>query len=187
MSIQQGFRRVVFTGGPGAGKTALLTELERRGYRVVAEVARAIISERKQKGLPPRPGPLEFAKEILESDVKQYESSAPAKSDLIFFDRGIFDSLGMMDQANALTRLEQQRYLETYPYHPSVFIFPPWREIYQMDAQRDQSYGEAVQVPDWLRHWYARCGYNLIEVPPGSIGERCTFVLQELGESPNDA
>jgi predicted ATPase len=55
MCIQQGFRRVVFTGGPGAGKTALLTELERRGYRVVPEVARAIISERKQKGLPPRP------------------------------------------------------------------------------------------------------------------------------------
>jgi predicted ATPase len=36
---------VVISGGPGVGKTTTLLELERRGFRCAAEVARQIIQE----------------------------------------------------------------------------------------------------------------------------------------------
>ncbi|SNT74465.1 AAA family ATPase [Paracoccus seriniphilus] len=40
----------VVTGGPGAGKTSLITELARRGLHKVPESGRAIICEEMQSG-----------------------------------------------------------------------------------------------------------------------------------------
>ena len=177
-------RRVILTGGPGAGKTAVLEELERRGYRVVPEAARTIIRNRKREGLPLRPPPLEFARQILASDLRQYAAAAPLRSDLVFFDRGIPDSLGMLDQSERLSSGDRRRFIERYPYHQPAFILPPWRDIYRTDSERDQTFEDAVHVHDHLRDWYEQCGYNLLEVPQGSIDERCAFVLRQVGESP---
>ena len=41
---------VVLSGGPGMGKTTVLAELERRGFRCAAEVARQIIQEQVRDG-----------------------------------------------------------------------------------------------------------------------------------------
>jgi predicted ATPase len=177
-------RRILLTGGPGAGKTAMLEELGRRGYCVVPEVARTIIMNRRRDGLPPRPSPLEFAIQVLQSDAEQYESADSVISDLAFFDRGILDSLGMLAQLDRLSSSDRDRLLERYPYQQPVFIFPPWREIYRTDAERDQTFEQAVEIHDWLRHWYSRCDYDLLEVPFGSIGERCDYVLEHVGENP---
>lgn len=157
----------------------MLDELERRGYRVVPEVARAIIRGRKRDGLPPRPPPSEFARQILEADVRQYVAASPRRSDLVFFDRGIPDSLGMVAEQDGLSSADRQRTIERYPYHPPVFVLPPWREIYRTDGERDQTFEQAVRVHENLRRWYEHCGYDLLEVPRGSIDERCAFVLEQ--------
>ncbi len=38
----------ILTGGPGAGKTTILAELENRGFRTVPEIARQLIQEQVQ-------------------------------------------------------------------------------------------------------------------------------------------
>jgi predicted ATPase len=173
--------RVAVTGGPGAGKTSLLQELERRGYTIVPEVARSIIAERKAKGLSPRPEPLAFAQAIFDRDVQQYVSTSVQQGlGFVFFDRSILDSLAMLAQLMGLTASEVRTVLEKYRYHPKAIILPPWREIYQVDSERDQSYEEAVRVYESLRGWYIECGYSLIEVPPGSVDVRSEFVLRAL-------
>src|SRR5947209_3944943 len=40
----------VVTGGPGSGKTTVLRELDRRGYKYSPEVARQIIQEQMKTG-----------------------------------------------------------------------------------------------------------------------------------------
>ncbi|WP_417742872.1 AAA family ATPase [Salipiger sp.] len=40
----------VVTGGPGAGKISLITELSRRGFRTIPESGRAVIREEMQSG-----------------------------------------------------------------------------------------------------------------------------------------
>ena len=40
----------VVTGGPGAGKTSLITELARRGFHTIPESGRAVIREDMQSG-----------------------------------------------------------------------------------------------------------------------------------------
>ena len=57
--------RFVVTGGPGGGKTTILTALAERGYNFAPESARRIIKERLAAGLSPRPDPVPFAHEIL--------------------------------------------------------------------------------------------------------------------------
>jgi predicted ATPase len=171
--------RVAVTGGPGAGKTSLLEALAVRGYAVVPEVARGIIADRKARGLTPRPSPIEFAMAIMDRDIDQYESTRAAAG-LVFFDRSLLDSLGMLSQLGRLADPDKRRFLEQYPYHSTAFMLPPWREIYRTDAERDQSYEEAVGVYHSLRQWYVGCGYNPIDVPPGTIDERCDFVLERL-------
>ena len=41
--------RIVITGGPGAGKTALLLALQARGHTIVGDSPRAIIQDRLRR------------------------------------------------------------------------------------------------------------------------------------------
>ena len=138
-------RLIAISGGPGAGKTATLGRLASRGYTVVPEVARGIIADRKAQGLNPRPEPSEFAQAIFEQDVAQYEAAATT-SGIKFFDRSIVDSLGMLFGLGLLSESQRNTAAVRYPYNSQVFIFPPWREIYRTDSERDQSYEESVSV-----------------------------------------
>ena len=47
--------KFVITGGPGFGKTSLLKELEKKGYKVFHEAARAIIEEQEKLDNPTLP------------------------------------------------------------------------------------------------------------------------------------
>jgi predicted ATPase len=170
---------VIVTGGPGAGKTALLNELSAMGYATVAESARAIIAERLAVGLSPRPEPLDFAQEILRRDVEKY-TRLPQTADWVFFDRGVVEALGMLDEAAPLSQQQLQAMLAAHPFHATVLILPPWREIYTQDAERDQTFADAVRVHASLVRWYERCGHALHEVPRLPVAERARYVLRVL-------
>jgi len=60
---------------------------------------------------------------------------------------------------------------------------PPWEAIYQTDSKRDQTFAEAVQVFEELRTWYARWGYEPVEVPRMAIDHRVTFILQTIEDA----
>ncbi len=173
-------RLIVLTGGPGAGKTAVITELRSRGYPCTPDSARAIIRERLGKGLEPRPPPHEFAEQVLSRDAEQYQRMADAVGP-VFFDRGVVDALGMVNQSGPLSPAELQARLARYPYFRTAFCLPPWEEIYTTDAERDHTFAHAVAVHREVAAWYPRCGYGLIEVPRGTVQERCEFILQHLG------
>ena len=173
---------VIVTGGPGAGKTTLLAELAGMGYATVDESARAIIAERLARGASRRPDPVAFAQEILRRDIEKYHSQ-PRTSQWIFFDRGIVDALGLLHEVSPLPALELQATLASYPFHPSVFVLPPWEAIYATDAERDQSFADAVHVHAKIVEWYRACGYVLNEVPRLTVLQRAKHVLRILAES----
>jgi predicted ATPase len=167
---------VVFTGGPGSGKTTVLHALRAQGFAIVEDTARTIIQNRRLLSLSPRPQPREFAEEVLREDIEQYRRSAGASS-YVFFDRGILDSLCMLDQVAPVPLAELDAIVKNYPYHRQVFCFPPWEAIYRCDAERDQTFAEAVHVHVTAVQWYRRCGYDVIDVPRVPVNERCAHVL----------
>jgi predicted ATPase len=174
--------RVILTGGPGAGKTTLLTELAAMGYVTVEESARAIISERIAAGSSRRPDLPAFAREVLRRDTEKYLGQ-PQTSNWIFFDRGVIDALGMLQEVSPLPECELAAMLTTYSFHRSVFILPPWDAIYANDAERDQSFAEAVNVHAKVVTWYRSCGYVLHEVPRVPVPQRAQHVLRLLAQT----
>jgi len=174
--------RIIITGGPGAGKTTLLLALQARGYTIVGDSARTIIQDRLKRGLSPRPNADAFTHETLRMDIENFVQHAATPSH-VFFDRSVLDSLYSLDRLTPLSESELRMWLMTYQYYPKVFLFPPWKEIYVNDAERDHTFEHAEWVNSITLEWYSRCGYQLIEVPKVSVDERCTFVLQALENS----
>lgn len=174
--------RVIVTGGPGAGKTTLLNELAAMGYVTVDESARAIIAERRARGESPRPDPVTFAREILRRDIDKYMGQ-PRTSGWVFFDRSVIEAIGMLHEASPLPSNELESLLAPYPFHPTVFVLPPWQAIYATDAERDQSFNDAVHVHARIERWYRTCGYMINEIPRLPVAQRAEYVLRALAES----
>ncbi len=171
--------RVVITGGPGAGKTALIGELGRRGFATVGESARAVIAERLAQGLPPRPEPESFAREILRRDMEKY--AAPRAAGVVFYDRSAVEALGGVNAAAPMREPDLQAQLDTLKFHQLVFVLPPWKAIYRTDAERDHTFEHAQRVHGEIVRWYVRCGYRIDEVPCLPVEQRAEHVLRSLG------
>lgn len=171
--------RFVVTGGPGGGKTTILTALAKRGYNFAPESARRIIKERLAAGLSPRPEPVSFAHEILSTDIEKYRA-VDAGVRPTFFDRDILDALYMLDAENALKHDESARYIRHFPYNRVVFLLPPWEEIYATDSERDQTFKQATEVFEGMKRWYQQWGYETLEVPRCNVEERASFILEAL-------
>ena len=169
----------MITGGPGAGKTTLLQALHARGYTIVGDSPRIIIQERRKRGLSPRPDAYEFAQETLRMDVDNFARHAAAAGH-VFFERGVIDALCGLDHATPLGERQLSQWLAEYRYYPKVFVLPPWEAIYVNDAERDHTFEHAVRVNRITQEWYRRCGYQVVEVPKGSVEDRCAYVLQAL-------
>ena len=172
-------RRVVLSGGPGAGKTTLLLELSRRGYVTVSESAREVIAERLARGEAPRPDPETFAREILRRDMAKYKVWSDDSSP-VFFDRSAVEALGMLKEATNLPEEDLNAQLEALKYSGTVFVLPPWSDIYRTDAERDHSFDHAERVHCEVVRWYRTCGYEVHEVPRLPVEQRADHVLQAL-------
>ena len=176
--------RVILTGGPGVGKTTLLAELAVMGYATVEESARAIIAERLAAGASRRPDLPTFAREVLHRDIAKYVRP-PQTSTWVFFDRGVIDALGMLQEVSPLPAHELGAMLSAYTFHRSVFVLPPWQAIYVNDSERDQSFADAINVHDKVVRWYSSCGYIVHEVPRLPVPQRAHHILTLLAQ--NDA
>ena len=175
--------RIVITGGPGAGKTALLLALQARGYTIVGDSARTIIQDRIRRGLSPRPDAYEFVHETLRMGIENFVHHA-ASPGHVFFERSVLDALYGLDRLAPLSESELSAWLSKYQYCSKVFLLPPWKEIYVNDAERDHTFEHAEWVYSITQEWYRRLyPYQLVEVPRVSVDERCTYVLQTLANS----
>ncbi|MDM1071806.1 AAA family ATPase [Empedobacter brevis] len=173
----------VITGGPGVGKTTLLNALEIKGMSVVAEDARQIIKEQMQingEGLPWKNKTL-YAELMFEASLSTYRKVVSEVCDkTVFFDRGLLDVICYMEMENIPISEEQNSLVNANPYNRKVFILPPWLDIYETDNERKQTWKEAMYTFDKMKQTYLDFGYNVIEVPKETVGNRCEFILDNI-------
>ncbi len=165
----------VFTGGPGVGKTTLLHHLRAMGETVVEESARAVIREQVERGGSAVPwiDNQAFADRTASRDIAIFDSLA-AETGRIFFDRGICDSYRANGAEPSKTLIEAIR---TRRYNRQVFVFPPWREIYETDAERKQDWAEAQATFGKVLSDLPLLGYTPVVVPKADVAARAEFVL----------
>ena len=163
----------LITGGPGVGKTALLAELRRRGERVVEETHRRVIREQVASGgtaLPWIDHDAYLARAARE-DIAIFDGMEDVR-ERVFFDRGILDS---MIDGRAPDWMEAAA--RTHRYSRTVFVPPPWREIYTQDDERKQSFEDCLATHEAILRRLRALSYEAVTVPEGSPAERAEFVL----------
>ena len=113
----------IITGGPGVGKTTLLEVLAKQGFPYVPEVARKIIREQvSQNGdaLPWANIPA-YTHLMLSRSVESFEQHQKQES-VLFFDRGIPDTLAYVHLTHQSPSPELQHTVQDFRYNPQVFI-----------------------------------------------------------------
>lgn len=171
----------ILTGGPGVGKTTLVEELKMRGYNCVPEVARKIIKD--QVNVNGNALPWGDAKKysglMLSYSVSDFERLIDI-DDILFFDRGIPDTYGYEQLMKFDYNANLQKAVTEFRYNKTVFVLPPWKEIYETDSERKQNFSVAVETYQIMCDAYLDLGYDLIEVPCMSVKKRADFVLERV-------
>lgn len=176
-------RFVVFTGGPGSGKSTLIAALVAHGLRTMPEAGRAIIQDQVAIGGEALPwsDSAAFADLMLSFDLRSYRE-AQALPGLVLFDRGIPDVTGYLKLCGLPVPGPTHRAAELCRYRRQVFVAPPWPAIFHQDAERKQDLAEAEATHDAVTKVYAELGYELVKLPLAPVAARVAFVLQALGQ-----
>ncbi|MDC5703184.1 AAA family ATPase [Vibrio europaeus] len=167
---------IVITGGPGAGKTTLLAALAEYGYATFSEGSRTLIEQQSQlpDGILPWTDLPKFARLCLRfmGDQKLTAQQSP----VAFMDRAIPDIVGYLKVGGC--EIGQEFLDQSVGYYSQVFVCQPEASIYVQDEFRPHSFEEALQIHQVLVETYIELGYQVIEVPWGTVVERVAFVRQ---------
>lgn len=171
---------VIISGCSGGGKSTLLSELASRGYSVVLEPGRQIVKE--QTAINGNAVPWINIEKFLDLALSRYLfqfNSQKEQLQLVFFDRGIIDSV----QLDSPQPEYFQNAAKNFKYNSLVFLVPPWEEIFIGDTERKHSFESAKKEFDELLIKYKKFGYETVLIPKISVKERADFILTKLGAS----
>jgi len=172
-------RFVVISGCSGGGKSTLLVELGRRGHAIVEEPGRRIVKQELQEGGSALPwkDAAAFARRAIAVALED-RASAAGLNGWVFFDRGLVDAAAALQHLTgepALAALAQE-----HRYHRTVFLTPPWSEIYMTDPER--RHGVEAAEAEYLRllEVYPALGYTVSVLPKVSVSERADVIERAL-------
>ena len=166
---------IVISGCSGGGKSTLIDELGQRGHRTVPEPGRRVVAAELKRGGTALPwvNMAAFARRAvataLEDRAALMDSGEPA-----IFDRGLVDAVAALMHIGE--DRDERALLAAHRYHHRVFLAPPWEAIYESDAERRHSFGDAVAEYDRLRTLYPKAGYDVSILPRTSVGERADLI-----------
>ena len=157
--------------------------MSRRGYAVVTEPGRRIVQEELRgdgASLPWR-DLAAFAHRAVAMSLAD-RAAASKMAGWVFFDRGLVDAAVALDHATG--EETARRIMMQHRYHRTVFLTPPWPEIYVREDERPHGFAEVVEEYDRLEAAYGRLGYDTVVLPKLPVEERVDLVLARLGPAP---
>ncbi len=177
-------KRIVITGGPGSGKTALIKFLEKKSHAVMHEISRDIILEAQKLGIDQLflENPILFSEKLLEGRIKQFRQGNECTSSILFYDRGIPDVTAYMDFMDIKYPENFSKACLDFRYD-AIFVLPPWEAIYEQDNERYESFEQAEKIFHSLKNSYKNYKYSVHKVPVGTIQERVQFILDSLKDA----
>jgi predicted ATPase len=164
--------RLIVTGAPGTGKTAVLEHVT--GVRTIAEPARQVLAEHRAANDAALPPHEVFVAMLLARAIEDFEAAGEAAGPVLF-DRGVPDCIAYAEWLDTDTGAAEAA-ARRYRYHPEVLLFAPWEEIYTTDAERSMTFAMVEGFHGVQVGVYERLGYGIVEVPRVDIPARARFV-----------
>ena len=172
---------MILSGCSGGGKSTLLAELAGRGYAVVEEPGRRIV--RKELASGGRALPWTDAAAFLRRAVEVSLADLAAVQEIpgwVFFDRGLVDACDGLQHVTGEPALEMIS--RAAPFHRTVFLAPPWPELYVTDGERRHGFDAGVAEYERQRRTFPALGFEVVLLPKIGVAARADFVLETLGE-----
>jgi predicted ATPase len=173
----------IVTGGPGSGKSTLVAALSQAGYSTSVEAGRAIIQDQVAIGGNALPwgDRAAFAEQMLCWEMRSYRIALGQGAHPAFFDRGVPDVVGYLRLCGLPVPAHIDKAAKLLRYNRRVFIAPPWKAIFRQDAERKQTFDEAVATYEALVETYNTYDYELVALPLGPVEKRLAAVLAVTG------
>ena len=172
-------KRFIITGAPGAGKTAIVRQLEIDGFSVVEEAATDIIAAAHAEGRDRVWTDPAFIDAIarLQRD-RQIRAPSPPR-DIQFHDRSVVCTAALADwlgySRSPFLVSELDRVTKDAIFQPRVFFVRHLGFVTPTEARRI-SFEDTVRFEKVHEQTYRDFGFDLVSVEPGSVKERVDLI-----------
>ena len=172
-------RRFILTGTPGAGKTAILRQLERDGYSVVEEAATDVIALSQAWGEAEPWTHASFIDMIADLQRRRQLRAAHEPCDVQFHDRSAVCTAALAAYlgfpvpsalAQELERLRTEKIFER-----EVFFIRNLGFVAPTEARRI-SFEEALRFEQIHEQTYRDMGFSIVWIEPGSVADRAAAI-----------
>jgi predicted ATPase len=172
-------RRFIITGAPGAGKTAILRQLERDGFGVVEEAATDVIAAAQAQGIVQPWTDAIFVDAIVALQQERQLEAASSTDEIQFHDRSavctaaLAEYLGYARSPQLINELE--RISKEAIFERRVFFVRTLGFITRTEA-RQISFDESLRFERIHEDTYRDFGFDLISVAAGPLLERVAAI-----------
>jgi len=172
-------RRFIITGAPGAGKTAIIRQLELDGFSVVEEAATDVIAAAQAHGTAQPWTDPSFIDAIanLQRDRQIRASNQP--DEIQFHDRSIVCTAALAIYLgysfSPFLTSELDRVKKEAIYQKRVFFIRNLGFIKPTEARRI-TFEETLRFEKIHEEIYSNFGFELISIEPGSLAERVNMI-----------
>lgn len=172
-------KRFILTGAPGAGKTAILRQLELDGFSVVEEAATDLIALAQAEGLAEVWMQPSFIDSIADLQRQRQIRASRQPDEVQFHDRSAFCTAALAAYlghpvSGTLAR-ELERIRADAIYQKRVFFVRNLGFIEPTEARRI-SFEEALRFERMHEDAYRNFGFEIVPVKPGSVSERAAAI-----------
>lgn len=179
-------RRFIITGAPGAGKTAIIRQLELDGYGVVEEAATDVIAAAQARGRSePRSEP-SFIDAVADLQRRRLIRASSHADAVQFPDRSIVCTAALAQYlgypSSPVLASELERIRNEAIYERRVFLVRNLGFI-KATAARRISFEETLRFERVHEDTYRRFAFELVSIEPGPLLKRVQTIKAAIGST----
>jgi predicted ATPase len=176
-------KRYVVTGAPGAGKTAIIRQLEIDGFSIVEEAATDVIALWQAKGVTEPWTRPEFIDAILSLQQTRQRRALGAKGLVQFHDRSVVCTAALADYLGfprSQNLVEELRRVRAENIFESRVLFLKNLGFVRPTEARRITFEETVRFEQIHERVYRDLGFEITPIEPGPVSDRVKHIKGTL-------